>query len=50
MCVCVFQLREEEFDIITQLPQSQGDSKQIKHECGSYISKNQTASYQRVYT
>lgn len=39
MCLCAFQFKEEEFDI-TQLPHSQGDSKQIKHECRIYIPKN----------
>lgn len=36
----MLQFREEEFDIITQLPHSRGDSKQIKHECGAHIPKN----------
>lgn len=41
ICACVFQFREGEFDIITQLLHSQEESEQIKQcEGGIHILKN----------
>lgn len=47
MCACVFQFREREFDIITQLPHSQEDSKQIKQCEHTYLWNTHTYELDR---